>query len=198
MIETPDTGRDDAGLRTAGASMSQSDADLWFVREVLPLEAALMQYLRRNCRNKADIADLAQDVYVQVYEAALVARPERPRAFVLATARNLLINRVRRDQIVRIEAVADLEAINVALDEPSPERTAIARDTLRRLQAGLESLPPRCRQAVVMKKVEGLSAREIASRMGITENTVNRHLTEGMLMLADCLYGEAAGKGGEP
>lgn len=190
MIETPESGRDDAGLQSAGASMTVSDVDLWFVREVLPLESALMQYLRRNCRNKAEIPDLVQDVYVQVYEAAQIALPERPKAFVLATARNLLINRVRRDQIVRIEAVADLEAVSVALDEPSPERAVIARDMLRRLQSALDQLPARCRQAVVMKKVEGLPAREIASRMGISENTVNRHLTEGMLMLADCLYGE--------
>jgi len=198
MIETPETGRDDASPRAAGASMTQSDADLWFVREVLPLESALMQYLRRNCRNRADIADLVQDVYVQVYEAALIARPERPRAFVLATARNLLINRVRRDQIVRIEAVADLEAVNVAMDEPGPERAVIARDMLRRLQSALDRLPARCRQAVIMKKVEGLPAREIARRMGIAENTVNRHLTEGMLMLADCLYGEAGETGSNP
>jgi RNA polymerase sigma factor (sigma-70 family) len=190
MIETPETGRENSGSQGAGAAMTVSETDIWFVREVLPLEATLMQFLRRNCRNKADIPDLCQDVYVRVYEAALERRPERPKAFVLATARNLLINRVRRDQIVRIEAVADLEAVNIALDEPSPERAVIARDMLRRLQSALDRLPARCRQAVVMKKVEGLPAREIASRMGISENTVNRHLTEGMLMLADCLYGE--------
>ncbi len=191
MIETPDSGRDNAGLQPAGASMPQSDVDHWFVREVLPLESALMQYLRRHCRNKSEIPDLVQDIYVQVYEAAQLRLPEHPKAFLLTTARNLLINRVRRDQIVRIEAVADLEAVNIALDEPSPERAVIARDMLRRLQSALDRLPARCRQAVVMKKVEGLPAREIAARMGISENTVNRHLTEGMLMLADCIYGEA-------
>jgi len=192
MIETPETGRENSGLHGAGAAMTVSDTDIWFVREVLPLEATLMQFLRRNCRDKADIPDLCQDVYVRVYEAALERRPERPKAFVLATARNLLINRMRRDQIVRIDAVADLETVNIALDEPGPERVVLARDTLRRLQLALDRLPARCREAVILKKIEGLPAREIAMRMGIAENTVNRHLTEGMLVLADCLYGEEA------
>ncbi|HEV2561803.1 MAG TPA: RNA polymerase sigma factor [Rhizomicrobium sp.] len=192
MIETPETGRENSGLHGAGAAMTVSDADIWFVREVLPLEATLMQFLRRNCRDKADIPDLCQDIYVRVYEAALERPPERPKAFVLATARNLLINRMRRDQIVRIDAVADLEATNIALEEPGPERVVLARDTLRRLQLALDRLPARCREAVILKKIEGLPAREIAMRMGIAENTVNRHLTEGMLVLADCLYGEEA------
>ena len=190
MIETPETGRENSGSQGAGAVMTVSETDIWFVREVLPLEATLMQFLRRNCRNKADIPDLCQDVYVRVYEAALERRPERPKAFVLTTARNLLINRMRRDQIVRIDAVDDLEAVNIAMDEPGPERVVLARDTLRRLQGALDRLPARCREAVILKKVEGLPAREIAARMGIVENTVNRHLTEGMLVLADCLYGE--------
>ena len=42
----------------------------WFVREVLPLEAALMHYLQQNWCNPHEIADLRQDVYVQVYDAA--------------------------------------------------------------------------------------------------------------------------------
>jgi len=163
----------------------------WFVREVLPLEAQLMQFLRRNWRNKAEIADLRQDVYVRVFEAAKQEIPRAAKPFLLATARNLLINRVRSEQVVSIEAVADLDALNIVQDEPGPDRAAIARDELRRLQTALDHLPPRCREAVLLRQIDGLSRREIASRMGIAEKTVKRHLADGARAIADHLFGDA-------
>jgi RNA polymerase sigma factor (sigma-70 family) len=168
--------------------MAATDLDTWFVREVLPLEAALMQFLRRSWRNRADVDDLCQEVYVRVYEAAQKEIPDPARPFVFAVARNLIINRVRREHIVPIETFGDLDALAIAADEPGPDRNAIAREELRRLQAALDRLPPRCREAVVLKKIEGLSRKEIAQRMNIGEDTVHRHLTEGRLALADLLY----------
>jgi RNA polymerase sigma-70 factor (ECF subfamily) len=169
-----------------------SEADAWFIREVLPLEATLMLFLRQNCRHKDEIADLRQDVYMRVYEAALKQIPEFTKPFVLTTARNLLVDRVRQERVIPIEMVTDLEALGVASDQAGPDRVVLARDALRRLQAALDQLPPRCRQAVILRKVEGLSRREIAARMDIAEFTVNRHLTEGMRALADLLYSDHA------
>lgn len=188
MAEASDTGREHADLRNAGVAVTVSDVNAWFVREVLPLEAALMQFLRRSWRNKADVEDLCQDVYVRVYEAAQKQFPYPVRPFVFTVARNLLINRVKREQVVGIEAIGDLDTLNVAIDEPGPDRNAMAREELRRLQAALDQLPPRCREAVVLSKIEGLSRREIANRMGISEDTVHRHLTDGRYALANLLY----------
>ena len=164
------------------------------MREVLPLESILMLFLRQNWRNRAEIADLRQEVYMRVYEAALKEIPDQTKAFVLTTARNLIIDRVRRESVIPFEIVTDLEALGVASEQPGPERAIIARDALRRLTTALDQLPPRCREAVTLRKIEGLSRREIASRMGIAEFTVNRHLTEGMRALADILYGEEGRK----
>jgi RNA polymerase sigma-70 factor (ECF subfamily) len=179
-------------LRFCGAAMAAPELKAWFVREVLPLEAALMRLLRRSVRNQSDVDDLCQDIYVRVYEAARHEIPRPAKPFVFAIARNLLVDRVRREHVVPIEAVADLDALGVANDTPPPDRTIIAREELRRLQIALERLPRRCRQAVWMKKVDGLSRSEIAQRMGIAEKTVKRHLADGMCALADMVYGEAA------
>lgn len=193
MGDRADTG-ERARAQALGADMIVSEADAWFMREVLPLESILMLFLRQNWRNRAEIADLRQEVYMRVYEAALKEIPDQTKAFVLTTARNLLIDRVRKESVIPFEIVTDLEALGVASEQPGPERTILARDALRRLTWALDRLPPRCREAVVLRKIEGLSRREIASRMGIAEFTVNRHLTEGMRALADILYGEEAGK----
>ncbi len=151
-----------------------------------------MQYLRRNWRNESDLPDFCQDVYVRVYEAAKTELPEKPKSFVLTTARNLLADRVRRERIVPIEAVGDVDALNAIIDEPGPERIVAARDELRVLQAALDRLPQRSREAVYLRQVEGLSRREIAARMGVGEETVKQHLTNGMYALANILSGEPA------
>ena len=197
MVEIPETGREGSNVRPLGVRMSAldpMDAKVWFVREVLPLEAALTQYLRRHANDKAAIDDLCQEVYARVYEAACRQIPHPAKPFVFATARNLLIDHVRREQVISIEAVADLDTLNVALDEPGAERSVIAREELRRLQTALDRLPRRAREAVVLKQIEGLSRREVSMRMGVSEDTVKRHIANGMFALADFLFGEGGKK----
>ena len=190
MVERDDINSE--GARANGASMGAADVDAWFVREVLPLETTIMQFLRRNWSNPSDIADMRQEVYVRVYEAARKQIPNPTTPFVLTIARNLLINRVRRERIIPIDAVADLDALGVAIDQPGPDRVVMAREGLRRVQAALDRLPPRARDVIVLKQIEGLSRREIAERMGIGDETVKWHLARAMRTLADVLYGEPA------
>jgi RNA polymerase sigma-70 factor (ECF subfamily) len=192
MAEYSDTGRDDAELGPFGVAASASRLDDWFASEVLPLEAALMQFLHHNWRNAGDIADLRQDIYVRVYESAQKRIPVPAKPFVFTIARNLVIDRIRKEHIVPIEAVADLDALEVATDAPAPDLNIMAREELRRLQVALDRLPPRCREVVVGKRIDGLSRHEIAARMGITADTVSAHLTDGMRALADLLYSEPA------
>lgn len=170
--------------------MTESEAKVWFVREVLPLEATLMHFLRQNWRNASELDDLRQEVYARVLKAAGEGIPEKAKPFLFTTARNLLIDRVLHERIVPFDAIADLDNLEVASDAPGPDRSAIARDELRKLTVALDRLPPRCREAVVMRRIEGLSRREIAERMGISENGVAQHIRAGMAALADMLFGE--------
>ncbi len=185
MVDTPETSRERDDLRRAGAAMVMHDLKTWFVSEVLPLEQALMQYLQSNWRSLEDIADMRQDIYLRMFEAAKERIPTPTRPFLFTVARNILIDRYRRERIIPIDGVADLDSIAVATPEPGPDRRAIARDELRRLQASLDRLPPRCREAIVLRQVEGLSRKEIALRMAISEKTVNRHLCDAMNLLLD-------------
>lgn len=176
----------DVAMSTSG----MADVDAWFVREVLPMEGALMQFLHRNWRNASDHADLCQEVYVKIYEAAQTQIPHPVKPLLFRIARNLMIDRIRRAHVIPIDAVADVEALSLAMDEPGPDRVVIARDGLRRVQAALDHLPARSREVIVMKQVDGLSRREIADRLGITEETVKWHLANGMSALADIFYSE--------
>jgi RNA polymerase sigma factor (sigma-70 family) len=196
MAETPTTGRNGDNECHGGAAAGDAVSG-WFVREILPLEAILMHYLYHNWRNTDEIADLRQEIYLRVCAAARDGIPANAKPFLLATARNLLIDLVKHKRVVPIEAVADVEALGVAFDAAGPERSAVSRDELRRLQAALDRLPPRAREAFTLAYVEDLTAQEIAQRMGVNKSTVSRHLANGLRMLADILH-EPADLGGKP
>ena len=191
MVGTPDMDRPNEVGQPQNRVAAMEEVRAWFIREVLPLEPALMQYLRRNWRRRDDIADLRNDIYVQVFEAALKKLPEKPQQFVVTTARNLLIDRLRRERIVAMKAMADLDALEGAADTPGPERVAIARDELRLLQRAMERLPRRTQEIIVMRRVEGLSRTEISVRLGISQETVSAHVTDGMRALTEMLFGAA-------
>jgi RNA polymerase sigma-70 factor (ECF subfamily) len=197
MGDEPEAGQERTRLGRTEAGMSQSEVDAWFVREVLPLEASLMQYLAHNWENKSEIPDLRQEFYARVCEAARHQFPHSARSFLFATARNFLIDLVRHSRVVQIEAMADLETLDIASDQPGPEREVSAREELRAVHAAIRRLPPRCQETVVLRKVEGLSLREISVRMNISEKTVERHLTEGLRSLADVLFGETKPRAGQ-
>jgi len=180
--------REDADPRSQAIGVAASDLQAWFVREVLPLEAALTKFLQNNRRNKTDVGDLLQDVYLRVYDSACKRLPDSTKSFVFATAHNLLVDRVRREKIIPLEMVENLEALGIASATPGPDENVIAREELRRVQAALDNLPARSREAILLRQVEGLSRREIAARMGIAEKTVKWHLNAGVRALADILY----------
>lgn len=163
--------------------------DDWFVRDVLPLEAMLMRFLRRHWHDSAELQDLRQEVYTRVYESARKGLPAQTKRFVFTSARNLLVDRIRRSRIVSIEVMADMDAVCTAADELTPDRHVMARDELRRLQAGLERLPSRCREVVMLRKIEGFSQREVSTRMRIGEDAVERQTLLGMRALADFMLG---------
>ena len=163
--------------------------DSWFAREILPHEEALLRYLARTWSNQNDIHDLRQEVYVRVYEAAARARPLSPKSFMFTTARHLITDRIRRGRVVSIEATADLDVLNVLIDEISPERRASARQELGRLAQAFDLLPPQCRRVVWMRKVEGISQKQVAERLGISEGAVEKQITKGIRQMASVLLG---------
>jgi RNA polymerase sigma-70 factor (ECF subfamily) len=169
--------------------MGQTSIEDWFMREVLPLEPMLTRFLLRNWKIEAEIIDLRQEAYARVYEAAQRERPALVKPFLFQVARNLMIDRLRKQSVVSLETMADFDWQNVSDDRPSSEAHVAARQELRLLQAALDELPARCRQVVVLRKIEGLSQREVAARMGVTMDTVENQVAKGMRLLAQALGG---------
>jgi RNA polymerase sigma factor (sigma-70 family) len=166
--------------------------DAWFIREILVHEESLVRYLSRAWGNPHELQDLRQDTYVRVYEAASRSRPLWPKSFLFATARHLIVDRIRRKRVVAIDAVQDPDALGHVLEERSPEHRASAYEELRRLSRAFDLLPPKCRETVWLRRVDGLSQLEVARVLGVTQKTVEKHLMKGMRLLADALSRDQA------
>lgn len=170
------------------------ELDRWFAAEILPHEAALTRYLRRVWLKVDEVPDLRQDIYVRIYESAARERPTLPKAFLFATARNLMADRIRRGRIVSIDYSQDMDSLNVLIDEISPEQRLSARQELWRLSKALDGLSDRCREVIWLRRVEGLSQREAAQRLGMPEGTLESHLSRGVRALARAVFGGTSEK----
>jgi RNA polymerase sigma factor (sigma-70 family) len=155
----------------------------WFKREILVHEEALTRFLARVWPRQAELADLRQEVYARIFDTARKARPTAPKAFLFATARHLMADRIRRERIVSIQALGENDFLNVLVDDISPERRVGSHQELERLARAFDQLPTQARKVVWLRRVKELSQKEVAARLGLDEKTVEKHLASGARLL---------------
>ena len=162
------------------------DCDLknWFASAILPHQPALTRYLRRMCKSSSEVPDLLQETLVRVYESATKSRPRFPKTFLFTTARNLWIDKRRRERVVSIEYTPQTISLDLPIDELSPERRLAALQDLQQLTRAFEALPERTRSVIWLRRVAGMSQRETSEILGIEEGALEGHMTRGMRSLA--------------
>jgi RNA polymerase sigma-70 factor (ECF subfamily) len=97
----------------------------------------------------------------------------------------------RHRRIVPIELLGEIDSLSIISDEPGPDRRVGARQELERLGAIVAALPVQCRRVFELRKFEGLSHRDVAQRMGLSEKTVENHLTRALARIAEVLAASA-------
>jgi RNA polymerase sigma-70 factor (ECF subfamily) len=155
----------------------------WFLRNILPHEPALRAWLSRMTNTGLDPDDIIQEAYSIFAGMESVADIRAPRAYLFQVARSIVTQHIRRARIVSIHAVDDIAKLDHPDDGASPEQVAIDRDELRELACAIAAMPARTREAFVLRRVKGLSQRDIASRMQVSENTVEKQISSGLRFL---------------
>lgn len=143
----------------------------------------LVRFLSRLVNDGDTASDIAQESYVRVLSLRNAGTAiSDPRGLLYRTARNLVIDTHRR-ATVRAHHVDELETIDepVAPASCQPEAAWEASRRTAALVAAIDTLPPRCREAFVLHKFDGLSHAEVAARMGISRNMVEKHVMRGVL-----------------
>ena len=142
----------------------------------LKYERALKRVIARITRSQDAANDIAQDVFLRVLAAERTTLIANAKAYIFEAARNAALSeRTRRTKVV-LAAVED--ALNPVLSdgELSAEAVIMGQERLTLFCEAVDQLPPQCRTVFVMCKVQGKSHREIATRLGISESTIEKHV----------------------
>ena len=153
----------------------------WFKAVVLPHEREVRARLRRLCPPGFDVENLVAESLARAYTAKDIERITAGRSYLFAIARNLLLDAARRDTIVSLDFVADLDLLRA---DDSLEASLSARDELRRLNTVVEGLPIQCRRVFVMRRVYDYSPGEIAERLQLSVSTIEKHLAKAVQLVA--------------
>jgi RNA polymerase sigma factor (sigma-70 family) len=157
---------------------------LWFAEHLQPHEATLRAWLRSRFPSNCDFDDIVQEAYLRVLRARETTAVSMPKAFLFATARNLALGRVRHQAVCDEVPLAEIDLLAV-LDENAEVPRIVGRSQeLEMLTDAIQSLPERCRQVFTLRKIYGLSQKEVAAQLGIAEHTVEAQGTIGLRKIA--------------
>jgi RNA polymerase sigma factor (sigma-70 family) len=164
-----------------------------YLREALESEGILRACLLRYVRNPADVDELLQETYARLLLYAPADGPVRSvRALALTIARNLALDWLRRRDVVPMDLVSDLASLDVLDEKAQVEEIVNAHQELKLLADCVAELPARCRQAFTLRRVYGLSQREIAKHLKISEGTVEQLLVRAVRRCAESLFAREA------
>lgn len=173
--------------------MPPTDQTHWFAKEVQPHEASLRAYLRHSLPSVADVDDLTQECYARLLRERDRGTVRSHRAFLFAVARNAVRDLLRRRAVADAIPITETDPLPVLDDGPDVVDFVVRREELAILTEAIRALPERCRHVFLLRKIQGLSQKEIAVRLGITENTVETLVAKGARRCADYLRAHGVG-----
>ena len=161
-------------------STAATDHRRWFAEEVYPHGSNLKAYIRGSFPSVRDADDLVQETYLRLWRRQLVAPIQSAKHFLYKVARHLAIDSLRHHESSPIDPVADFTQLAVLDTGLDAAEAACTSEEIDLLLEAIESLPRRCREIFILRKLRGLSQKEIACHLGIAEHTVEVQGSKGL------------------
>ena len=155
------------------------ESNRWLTEEVLPHEAALKAYLRSHFPGIRDVDDIVQESYLKLLETKRHHEIVSPKAYLFTTARNAALSILRRPRIFSDEPVTDLTESSIVEADPDAAELTSRRHEIAMLMDAIDTLPPRCREIFILRKLRGVPQKEIANRLGLSVQTVQVQVARG-------------------
>ncbi len=159
------------------------------LRVFLENERGLKRFLSRFFSRAQDVDDIAQETFLRAFAAEADRDVLTPRAFLYRIARNLALNERAKHANTTTGSIEDYPDPSVlgAGDQVSGEDLIEGRRKMAIFAEAVSSLPPQCRRVFMLRKVHGLSQKDVAEKLGISASTVEKHVALGLLKCSDYL-----------
>ncbi|HUO23431.1 MAG TPA: RNA polymerase sigma factor [Caulobacteraceae bacterium] len=163
---------------------SRRERALWLSANVLPHEPVLRRWLLSRRLPGVDVDDVIQETYTRIIQAENLQAIRNPKAYFFQAAWSVLLNCVRREKVVALQALSDMEYLSLEADSPTPEQQVVDRDELRRLAEAIAALPPKVGEVFRLRRVHGLSQKQAAAFLDLAESTIEKHMHRSLLLLS--------------
>ncbi|MCM8729805.1 RNA polymerase sigma factor [Hephaestia sp. GCM10023244] len=140
----------------------------------------LRSYIARVLGSVADADEIANDAFVRLYRSDLT-RYHDPCAVLFRTGWRLALNRIRSRSTNPLDR-ADVplaDGDRFACDAGTAEDYLLDREREDAYNEAIKALPPRCREVIELRAVEGLSYKEMARRLDLSVSTLEKHVVKG-------------------
>ncbi len=130
-----------------------------------------------------EIEDIVQETYVRICQIENKEKINSPKSFMFTTARNLALDHQKQARVKLNDDIDDDELLALLSGENDHDEMLQNASTDREFAHFCEAvrqLPVQCRKVFVLKKVYGYSQREIAQQLGLSQSTVEKHISTGM------------------
>ena len=173
--------------------MNDLDAEnrLRFEQLVLPHVDAAFNLARWLLRGRSDAEDVAQEALLRACRFFRGFQGGDARAWLLQIVRNTCYTWLEKNRPMELSMEFDEELHQQT--SATPETLAIVADDRKRLTLALETLPPRFREVLVLRELEGCSYKEIATITSIPIGTVMSSLSRARRQLYCALTNSSQG-----
>lgn len=127
-----------------------------------------------------DIEDLVQETFVKSYEAELKQEITYERTYMLKTARNLALNHISKASVRKNQSLDDMQILPSDLTSKSLESQIASKERFLHFCRATDTLSVEVKRVFLLKKVYGLSQKDIADHIGLSESTVEKHVAKGL------------------
>ena len=139
---------------------------------------ALRRFISRFV-GKHDVEDVVQEAFLRAYNAETGKPIEQPKSYLFRITKHVALNQLRQRSRKPTDYLEDFESPDVLVNEWTLEDEVMAQQKLGFHCAAVASLPPKCRKVYLLRKVYGMSYKEIASTLQISDSTVEAHISKG-------------------
>ncbi len=144
-------------------------------------------YLHSRFPEVRDVDDLVQEAYARVLQVQRSQQIQSAKAYLFTTARNLALSVLRRPRIFSPQPVTDFPALGVVEEGMDVAENVSIKQEVGLLLDAIDALPARCREIFILRKLQGIPQREIAERLGLSEQTVQVQIARGAKKCAEFL-----------